>query len=63
MFVFRCCFVLCRLRPLRRAESLVQESPIGCLNDKIKAKAVPLHATITLGGRGGIAPTHSRPRH
>jgi hypothetical protein len=24
-----------------------------------KAKAVPLHATEALGGRGGIAPTHS----
>jgi hypothetical protein len=28
-----------------------------------KAKAVPLHATKALGRRGGIAPTHSRPRH
>jgi hypothetical protein len=28
-----------------------------------KAKAVPLHATKALGGRGGIAPTHSRRRH
>jgi hypothetical protein len=28
-----------------------------------KAKAVPLHAMKALGGRGGIAPTHSRPRH
>jgi hypothetical protein len=27
------------------------------------SKAVPLHAMETLGGRGGIAPTHSRPRH
>jgi hypothetical protein len=27
-----------------------------------KAKAVPLHATKALGWRGGIAPTHSRPR-
>jgi hypothetical protein len=26
-------------------------------------KAVPLHAMEVLGGRGGIAPTHSRPRH
>jgi hypothetical protein len=25
--------------------------------------AVPLHATEALGGRRGIAPTHSRPRH
>jgi hypothetical protein len=28
-----------------------------------KGKAVPLHALEALGGRGGIAPTHSRPRH
>jgi hypothetical protein len=28
-----------------------------------KSKAVPLHAMDVLGGRGGIAPTHSRPRH
>jgi hypothetical protein len=28
-----------------------------------KAKAVPLQATKVLGWRGGIAPTHSRPRH
>jgi hypothetical protein len=26
-------------------------------------KAVPLHAMEALGGRGGIAPTHSQPRH
>jgi hypothetical protein len=30
---------------------------------ELKAKAVPLHATEALGWRGGIAPTHSRPRH
>jgi hypothetical protein len=30
---------------------------------KDKGKAVPLHAMEALGGRGGIAPTHSRPRH
>jgi hypothetical protein len=29
---------------------------------KGKGKAVPLHAMEALGGRGGIAPTHSRPR-
>jgi hypothetical protein len=29
----------------------------------LKAKAVPLHAMKALGGRGGIASTHSRPRH
>jgi hypothetical protein len=28
-----------------------------------KSKAVPLHAMKALGGRGGIAPTHSRPWH
>jgi hypothetical protein len=28
-----------------------------------KGKAVPLHAMEALEGRGGIAPTHSRPRH
>jgi hypothetical protein len=27
------------------------------------SKAVPLHAMEALGGRGGIAPTHSQPRH
>jgi hypothetical protein len=30
---------------------------------KAKAKAVPLHAMKALGGKGGITPTHSRPRH
>jgi hypothetical protein len=30
---------------------------------KSKSKAVPLHAMEALWGRGGIAPTHSRPRH
>jgi hypothetical protein len=29
----------------------------------VKGKAVPLHAMEALGGKGGIAPTHSRPRH
>jgi hypothetical protein len=32
------------------------------LHATAEAKAVPLHATKALGGRGGIAPTHSRPR-
>jgi hypothetical protein len=27
------------------------------------SKAVPLHAMEALGGRGGIVPTHSRPRY
>jgi hypothetical protein len=30
---------------------------------KVKSKAVPLHAIEALGGRGSIAPTHSRPGH
>jgi hypothetical protein len=30
---------------------------------KAKTKAVPLHAMKALGGRGGIAPTHTRPWH
>jgi hypothetical protein len=30
---------------------------------KVKSKAVPLHALEALGGRGGIAPTYSRPRY
>jgi hypothetical protein len=34
-----------------------------CASVLIKKKAVPLHAMVALGGRGGIAPTHSRPRH
>jgi hypothetical protein len=34
-----------------------------CAHFTLKAKAVPLHATKALGGRGGITPAHSRPRH
>jgi hypothetical protein len=33
------------------------------VKSKKKSKAVPLHAMEALGGRGDIAPTHSRPRH
>jgi hypothetical protein len=33
------------------------------LNQSVKGKAVPLHAMEALAGRGGIAPTQSRPRH
>jgi hypothetical protein len=29
----------------------------------VQSKSVPLHAMEALGGRGSIAPTHSRPRH
>jgi hypothetical protein len=31
--------------------------------DNLKVKIVPLHAAKALEGIGGIAPTHSRPRH
>jgi hypothetical protein len=29
----------------------------------LKGKVIPLHAIKAPGGRGGIAPTHSQPRH
>jgi hypothetical protein len=32
-------------------------------NHYLHEKAVPLHAIMALGGWGGIAPTHSLPRH
>jgi hypothetical protein len=41
-------------------------SSVDLLGDclvKVKSKAVPLHAMEALGRRGGIAPTHSRPRY
>jgi hypothetical protein len=34
-----------------------------CMGKKKRSKAVPLHAMEALGGRGGIAPTHSGPWH
>jgi hypothetical protein len=37
--------------------------PFKYLRFGCKVKAVPLHAMEALGGRGYIAPTHSRPRH
>jgi hypothetical protein len=40
-----------------------QVSEVALENTGKKSKAVPLHAMEALGGRGGIAPTHSRPRH
>jgi hypothetical protein len=33
------------------------------IDAKKKSKAVPLHAMEAHGGRGGIAPTHTKPRH
>jgi hypothetical protein len=46
-------------------EKLIDLPPIGreFLLAIYKSKAVPLHTMEALGGRGGIAPTHSRPRH
>jgi hypothetical protein len=35
----------------------------GNESSKAKAKAVPLYAAEALGGRGDIAPTHSRHLH
>jgi hypothetical protein len=43
--------------------STEKEDITVCSTSISKGKAVPLHAMEALGGRGGIAPTHSRPRH
>jgi hypothetical protein len=37
--------------------------PLLVPKSRMSKKAVPLHAMEALGGRGGIAPTHSRPQH
>jgi hypothetical protein len=51
----------------QHSKRLISESQNFALNpsrENIKvSKAVPLHAKEALGGRGDIAPTHSRPRH
>jgi hypothetical protein len=53
---------------IRRVEDAVSEvlniqiSLKNKLNKK-EGKAVPVHAMKALGGRGGIAPAHSRPQH
>jgi hypothetical protein len=44
---------------LGHCHNSIEHSELG----KGKGKAVPLQAMEALGGRGGIAPTHSRPRH
>jgi hypothetical protein len=46
---------LCIYNPQRQGVQLYPQA--------LKGKAVPLHAMEELGGRGDIAPTHSRPRH
>jgi hypothetical protein len=62
-----CILPMNRPRSMRKepSDSLVVYSEnlkVGA-EDKIIKNAVPLHAMEALGGRGGIAPTHSRPRH
>jgi hypothetical protein len=42
---------------------LLSQTPAKSQPAYHNAKAVPLHATKALGGRGGIYPTHFRPRH
>jgi hypothetical protein len=44
-------------------EACSQTGPLSKEAIKVKSKAVLLHAMEALGGRGGIVPTHSRPRH
>jgi hypothetical protein len=50
---------------LRILSTVLRYSDFKCVAKGSKAydksKAVPLHAMEVLGGRGGIAPTHSRP--
>jgi hypothetical protein len=46
-----------------RIKSWPKERYDRCVEEVCNVKAVPLHAMEALGGRGGIAPTHSRPRH
>jgi hypothetical protein len=41
----------------------VQSKSCKTYNCGKKGKAIPLHAMEAFGGRGGIDPTHSRPRH
>jgi hypothetical protein len=41
----------------------VKASSLTGHSKPLQSKAVPLHAMVALGGRGGIAPTHSWPRH
>jgi hypothetical protein len=45
------------------ASMLVSKYYLTTWKELSKSKAVPLDAMEALGGRRGIAPTHSRPRH
>jgi hypothetical protein len=67
-----CCVLLCSDAMLvtvykttwRQSTGNHNRQLAGCsVSQALKAKVVPIHAMKTLGGRGGIAPTHSRPRH
>jgi hypothetical protein len=42
-----------------KSPELLSGQPAVYIVSVIEAKAVPLHAMESLGGRGGIAPTHS----
>jgi hypothetical protein len=52
--------------PQSRSGHRLQKNPLPLPGIDVvtsKSKAVPLHAMEALRGRGGVAPTHSRPRH
>jgi hypothetical protein len=58
------CVIQSRCNTLISVKQFLVNKHIHCLIICYKkGKAVPLHAMEALGGRGGIAPTHSRPRH
>jgi hypothetical protein len=67
------CFSALKMEAISASETLVnkqlQKTTVkiyweGVLQwNKAKYKAVSLYTTQALEGRGGIAPTHSRPRH
>jgi hypothetical protein len=46
---------------VKKMETNYSENTTACILEihKKKSKAVPLHAMEALGGRGGIAPTHT----
>jgi hypothetical protein len=48
---------------IKQNHNEVRDGWIDTVITRSKAKAVPLHAIKALGGREGIAPAHSRPRH
>jgi hypothetical protein len=53
------------LDPSNQTAADLRRKPRGHWDRRVVyiGKAVPLHAVEALGGRGGIAPTHSQPRH